>query len=806
MLISLALCLAFAPDPALDARVEALLRQLTLEEKISLSDGLGFSVRPMPKIGLPELKMVDGPVGTRNDGPTTAYPAGVTLASTFNVNLATRFGTAIGRDARARGVHFWLAPGVNLARIPQNGRNFEYFGEDPFLAGRMATDLVRAVQAMEVAATVKHYVANDHEADRNADSSEVDERVLREVYLRPFEMVVKDGGAWALMTGYNLVNGVHMSEHDFLVNQVLKKEWGFRGVMMSDWGGTHSILPAALGGLDIEMPTGYHLNVKNLVPLVKDGSLPLAVVDDKARRIIRTTLALNWDRRAQTPPNVPLNDPRNAQEALAVAREGIVLLQNQRNTLPLDRAKVRQILIVGPNASVPVTGGGGSSYTTAINPISVEAGIRQAAPNATIKVMASTGTITAKSMAYPPVTTANGEPGWKMEVFRGKDLTGSPIGTRTVPQIDFRWGNGGPDGLTDAFSVRWTGTLRVPQDGTYRLVANTDDGVRLWVDGKPLMNDWVDRGAALSEATIRLRANVAVPVVIEYYDTWGEAVAQFGMEPVTNDTAFAQAIAEADVIVAAVGFNPGMEGEGFDRPWTLPKSQEDLLKLVTASGKPVVVAMNSGAGIDMRAWQPKAAAILQVWYPGVNGNQALAEIIFGDTNPSGKLPTTFPSTLDGTYYASAYPAVQKRLPYTEGLFMGYRWFDANRKAPLFPFGHGLSYTRFALGDLKVARTGTTTKVSVTVRNTGQRAGKETVQVYVEPPKGNLIRPVRELRGFAKVDLAAGQTKVVTVTLRPDAYALWDPKLKGWQTPPGRYAIAVGTSSRSLPLRSPVQIK
>ncbi|CAN5583456.1 glycoside hydrolase family 3 C-terminal domain-containing protein [soil metagenome] len=773
-----------AQDPV-EKRVEDTLAKMTLDEKVGMISGTdGFYIRGIERLGLPRLKMSDGPAGVRNYGPTTAYPAPVSLAATWDPALAQQFGVAIGRDARSRGVHIWLGPGMNLDRSPQNGRNFEYLGEDPWLASRMAVGIVKGVQSQGVVATIKHYVANDHEDDRNNDSSDVDERTLRELYLRPFEASVKEGGAWALMSSYNLVNGVHMSENATLINEVLKKEWGFQGVHMSDWGGTHSTVAALKNGLDLEMPGGDWFRLDQVKPLVEKGEIPQATIDDKVRRILRMEFAMGFPDRPQEDATIPKDDPANAEKALQIAREGIVLLKNEGNLLPLKPEG--KVILVGPNASAAVTGGGGSAYTRPFASVTVADAIKARAKGEV--VVRASEAATEKAFAFSDFS------GVKAEYYANRDLSGTPKATLDVaaPNLTNLPAGIGPND----YSVRWTGKFNAAQAGAYLLTTKSDDGVRLWVDDKPIIEEWHDRGADTDVRSIRLTAG-SHTFRLEYYQRRGLAALQFGLlsldEVVRSNTP--ENLGKDDTVIACVGFNSQMEGEGFDRPFALPMEQQLMLDAITSRTRNVVIVVNSGAGVDLSPWANKVRGIVQAWYPGQNGNTALAEILYGDTNPSGKLPTSFPLHLEGTYYADAYPAKDHRMPYSEGLLMGYRGLDRADIRPLFPFGFGLSYTKFKFSDLQA----NPAEVKVTVENTGSRAGAEVVQVYLGRDKTPADRPLRELKSFARVTLAPGEKKTVSLPLDPSWLSIWDPATKSWRRDLGKVRVWVGSSSRDLPL-------
>lgn len=779
-------------------RVEAILRLLPIERKIDLLGGNGIYDAPGDETaGIPSLRFSDGPVGVRNFGKTTAYPAGACLAATWDTALARRFGDSVARDSRARGVHVWLGPGVNLARVPQNGRNFEYLGEDPILSGTMAASIIGGVQAGGVSACVKHFVANEHESDRNNDSSDLDERTLRELYLLPFQMAV-EAGVGTVMTSYNLVNGVHMSENQRLINGVLKGEWGFPGLVMSDWGSTYTPEGVVRAGLDLEMPSGVMMSRAKLLPLLRSGAITEAQIDDKLRRRMRLIQRFGFDTRRGPDDSIPKDDPKSAATALQIAREGVVLLKNANGTLPLDRSKLRRILVVGPNAKPPATGGGGSSYTEGFDVVDLVSALRKISGGVRIEYVPFD--ITPRS---PVPFEYGGSPGWAAEYFPTRDFKGTPLRRRDI-KIDFDWKDASPETSIpiDDFSVRWTAELTPRKTERYLISATSDDGVRVFVDERKVLEYWGERGVATDTTAIRLQGGKRVKLRVEYFERGGQAVCQFSMTPISEMLAGAlpeQKAREADAIVVAAGFNASMESEGFDRSFDLPLQQEMLINRAVALNPRTVVCMNSGAGVNMSAWVKEAGAIVQAWYPGQNGNQALAEILFGDTNPSGKLTTTFPLRLAGTYYSDAYPSKGRRMPYREGLLMGYRWFDAKSKQPLFPFGFGLSYTRFALSDLRLRRGEKAITAEISVRNTGRKAGAEVAQLYVDsvPEAG---RPPRELKGFARVELAPGEQRRVRIEVPYASLRTWDTSRSAWSARTGAVRIRVGTSSRDLPLR------
>jgi len=700
-----------APSP--ERRVEQWLAKMTLEEKIDYVGGdRDFFIRAVASLGIPEIKMSDGPSGCRNWGPSTAYPAAIALSASFDSSLAERVGQSIARDCRARGVRILLAPGVNIQRSPLNGRNFEYLGEDPFLAGTTAAAYVRGVQGEGVVATVKHFAANNQEWDRRGISSEVDERSLREIYLPAFERTVREGHVGAVMTAYNLLNGTYCSEHPWLLRKVLKDQWGFPGIAMSDWHAVQDAAGAANAGLDLEMPEARYMNRDKLIPLIREHAVDSAVIDDKVRRILRTILAAGFLESAAKRDDVPLDDPKSSSVALEEARHSIVLLKNSHDLLPLDRAKIKRIALIGPNATPAVVGGSGSAFVSPFHAVSLLDGLTRAA--------------------------------------RGIEVDYHP----GVQHISER-------------------------------AAGAKGGV-----GSDARRDSLEGGAEVS--AIARRAD-AVVVAVGFGQSADSNSAQTAFEPFWPPPWARQA-----------GL---VEAENSDRPFELPAPQLETLRLAVAANPRTIVVVNSGGGVDVQPFADRAAALLWAWYPGQEGGRAIADVLFGEVNPSGKLPVTFAKRY-ADYPSAPYYNVDggKKTPYTEGVFVGYRGFEAARIEPAFPFGYGLSYTSFGYADLRTSTSADgSARAVLTVTNRGTRAGEEVVQVYVAPPKTGVPRPPKELKGFARVSLAPGESQSISLTLEPRAFAFWDDQQKCWTVTAGAYEILAGASSADIRLRQSIDV-
>ena len=814
-----------------EGRVDSILRQMTLEEKIDYIGGVNdFYVRAVPRLGLPALKMADGPVGIRNYGPSTALAGGIGLAASWDPEMAHRVGKILGEDARARGVHFLLGPGVNIYRAPMNGRNFEYFGEDPFLASRTAVAYVEGVQSKGVCATIKHFMGNNSEYDRHNVDSIIDERTMREIYLPTFEAAVQEAHVCSIMDSYNLTNGEHMTQNNYLNNQVAKKDWGFDGIMMSDWNSTYDAIAAANGGLDLEMPSGKFMNRENLLPAIKAGKVSEATIDEHVRRILRTAIRFGWFESGyqQTDLSISRYNLEGREVSLEAARASMVLLKNEGNLLPLDKSSIKTLAVIGPAAYPPSPVGGGSAQVRPFSSVSYLEGLANYL-SGRAKVVYSTGVPTLSDMAEGTAfSTESPGPvkglqvghkpaaGLKGEYFTSLDLSGPVRDSRTDKHLNF-----GPDHpLGEDFeSARWTGYYIAQEAGPYHVFLQNlgeEGGARLFLDEKLIFDEWKIWRALLDDRVIDLSAGPH-KIRVEAYrkENWNGPGLRLGIVatsavvlPEARDLA-----AKADAVVVAAGFDPMIESEGADRSFRLPTGQDELIQAMFAANKKVIVVVTAGGAVDASAWADRTPALLQGWYSGQEGGTALAQLLFGDYSPSGKLPISYDRRLEdnaayNTYY---YPgASDKRVKYSEGIFLGYRAYDKNGINPLFPFGFGLSYTTFAYQNLAVSPPSFSGDAPVTVTfditNTGQRKGAEVAQVYVGDKHSSVPRPMKELKGFAKVELNPGETRHVSVTLNRRSFSYYDVKKDSWTAQPGDFDIYVGRSSAQIELTGKVTLQ
>jgi beta-glucosidase len=818
-----------------EARVNQILSQMTLDEKLSYIGGTGFfDIKPIPVPGLqvpinPQIFQTDGPLGVRRNSPGIRFASGLTLAATWNRSLAQEVGIAMGRDTRTRGYFTILGPGMDFYRLPLGGRNFEYMtGEDPFLGGQLVPKVIQGIQSQGVWACAKHYVCNDLEENRTNVQILVHERPLREIYLPPFEAAVKDGHVATVMSAYNGVNGFFCSEDSFLLDQVLKKEWGFRGLLMSDYNAIHDGLSAALNGCDLDLPAGNFMNSKVLSPFIP-APLSVATIDDKVRRILREVVSYGFLDRQQLDPTIPLDDPVSETTALNEAREGIILLKNKGNLLPLSE-QVHSIAVVGPFAQGAPPTGFGSSYVTPISFVSVLEGIQnEVAPGTTVDLI-STNTLDPENASWGFVN-ANGElqQGLQAEYFTSNDLSGTRAVARVDNHLNFDWDvNPIPVSQNQGgFSARWTTQVRPTISGDHVFKVRGDGGLRLIVNGQILFDNFnsptlppVGYGPTPAySAKIALQAGQVYTVEIDYRRVsfalggggFFDSFEQGGLTGVQASWASLEAppnFAKYDAVVICAGISNEYEGEGEDRAFTLPEFQDELIKNLSKVNPRTIVEFYGGGNFDSTQWINQVAALIETFYPGQNGGQALAEILFGDVNPSGKLPVTFEKQItDNPAYATFPPAINTHpdaIAYDEGVFVGYRGYEHNHVQPLFPFGFGLSYTNFSFSNVKIAPTtwngaGEIT-VSFVVTNTGKRAGAEVAQLYVGQQNTTISRPIKELKGFQKVFLEPNQSQTVTLKLNQRSFAYFNESTGQWDALPGKYNVLVGSSSRDSDLK------
>lgn len=700
-----------------EARVADLLHRMTLEEKVAMLAGSGWmESQPNVRLGIPAIKMADGPMGIRSwQGSSsvtnaanalrvtsTAFPAGLAMAATWDPELIQQQGKVIGQEVKALGRDMILGPTVNIARQPLWGRNFEGYGEDPYLASRLVIGYIKGVEGEGVIATVKHFAANNQEFERHRIDEKIDERTLQEIYFPAFQAAVQEARVWAVMSAYNKVNGQYCAENAYLLRDVLKKQWGFKGFVISDWGSTYSTAATINAGMDLEMPGGDPMKAwfarpqtqadgngagwltpEKVLPAISSGQIPAAAVDDNVSRMLRVMFAAGLFDKPHAGGGA-VDTPEQRTVARTAATESIVLLKNSGDVLPLAKS-IRSIAVIGPNAAVARTGGGGSSLVRPNYAIAPLDGIRERAGN----------------------------------------------------QVQVRYQQG----------------ASIPGE---------------------------DASKDSPAARAQLRQDAA------------------------------SAAATADAAIVVVGNAPSVESEGFDRrTLSLPEGQDELIQAVAKANKKTIVVIDAGSPVAMDSWIEQVPAVAMMWYGGQEGGHAIASVLFGDFTPSGKLPVTFPRKIEDTPAWGHYPGANLHTEYAEGIYVGYRHYDRGDIAPLFPFGHGLSYTRFDYSDLKVTPDkigpGRRVEVSLTVRNSGARAGAEVVQLYLHQVKSSVDRPPQELKGFRRVMLTAGQSQTVTMTLDPRAMSFYSLAKHAWVAEPGAFEVLVGASSRDIRLKGTFEL-
>ena len=805
--------------PDVEARLEALLQAMTLEEQVALLAGADFwTTVPIERLNIPAIKVSDGPNGARGGGSliggvtAACFPIGISLAATWNTALVEQVGQALAEETQSKGARVLLAPTVNIHRSTQNGRNFECYSEDPFLSARMAVAYIKGLQSKGVAATVKHYAGNESEFQRMTINSEIDERPLREIYLPPFEAAVKEGQVWAVMNAYNKVNGMFAGDHPTLLRSILKEEWGFDGLVMSDWFAAHS-LTSVESGMDLEMPGPARERGDKLVQAVRAGQVSADAVKESARRVLRLIAKVG----AFDDPVIPDEQADDRPEHRALIRqagaEGIVLLKND-GILPLDPNAPHTLAIIGPNAKTAQIMGGGSAQVNAHYRVSPYDGITaQVGP--TVELGYELGCTNHK---YLPLLRER----FTMDYFNSLDLSGAVVAHTETIDSEIMWLHDVPPGVNrTAFSTRLT-TQFTPDTGGEHQFSLVSAGLsRLFVNGQLVVDNWTAWqpgesyfGGGSNEVigTIALEADEPVEVTIEYAcpetGALGVRAVRAGVFLPLGDEAIERAVALAaasDVAVLFVGLNGEWDTEGQDRPhMDLVGHQNELISRVAEANPRTIVVLQTGAPVTM-PWLNQVAGVLQAWYPGQECGNAIADVLFGQVNPSGKLSQTFPQRMEDNPAYINYPGENGRVRYGEGIFVGYRYYDKKNVEPLFPFGFGLSYTDFAYANLRLSATAIapneTLSVSIEVTNTGQRTGQEIVQLYVRDVTASLARPPKELKGFAKVSLTPGETKTVTLTLDRTALAFWDDARQAWVAEAGEFEVLVGSSSQAIEARA-----
>ncbi len=797
-----------------------LLSHLKPKEKLEMLGGCVMSTKSIPRLGIPSLRMDDGPLGVRW-GHATSFPCGIALASTWDTAIVRKIGQGIGKEVRGKGRNIILGPNLNIARNPLNGRTFEGFGEDPYLTSQMGVSYIKGVQEEGVGATAKHFVANSQEFHRHTIDEKIDERTLREIYFPAFKAAVQKAKSVAVMAAYNQVNGEFCSANHFLLNTVLRKEWGYKGLIMSDWGAVHSTFPTVNNGLDLEMPTGKYLNATTILPVIQSGKVKISTINSKVNDILEAEFRLHVLPEMKFPQRLTdslLNAPTTKKTALQAAVEGIVLLKNKNHLLPIKIKKGMRIAIIGPNAAYARTVGGGSAEVQSVFSVSPLAALQKLLRGkATLQYLP--GILfqhlqpVKRQYFYLPDGSKNG---LRVEFYNNDNFEGKPI-VAEATQIDYRQGGAqeSPNPkFKGPFTARWLGKIKAPVSGTYTFSMRSRGPFILYIDNKKLIEQ------NKQGFQIKLQKNKLYDLKIEYHgqpynpNKGTSLLLQLNWR-YPQKTSIKQAVlaaAHSDIALIFVGTDAHFESEGFDRPnLNLPANQDELIKKVAEANKNTVVILTTGAPVVMNKWIDKVPAVLETWFDGEYIGTAISRILLGEENPSGKLPITFAQNWNQEPPAILhYRKNDSVLTYSDGIYVGYRYFDTKNIKPQFPFGFGLSYTTFKYGDLKIISDTMNNKISVdvsfSVSNSGKRSGTEIAQLYVHERNPKIDRPFKELKGFARILLKPGEAKTVHIKLNKEAFHYFNPKTKEWVVDPAVFDILVGSSSRNILLSGQVNLR
>jgi beta-glucosidase len=798
--------------------IEKLLDQMTLEEQVSLLSGEDiWSLPAIDRLGIHKLRVTDGPNGARGSGTilsettAAAFPVGIALGSTWNPELTHDIGRAIAQEVKSKCAHASLAPTVNIQRTVTNGRNFECFSEDPELTAALATAYIQGQQEEGVASVIKHFVANESEIKRTTSSSEVDERTLREIYLRPFEDAVKKADVWAVMSSYNKLNGTYTAENHWLLSEILRGDWGFDGAVMSDWYGSRSTAPTINAGLDLEMPGPTRDRGEKLIAAVNRGEVSPETLRERARNVlglIVRTGAINDER-----PFIEVSNDLPEHRALIrkAGAEGSVLLKNENSLLPLNKKTCGKIAVIGPNAKVAQIMGGGSAQLTPHYSISPWQGLVN-------KVGENHLTFAEGCSNYRFEPLYKGE--ISIEFFPNQELAGKPVYQETIKAGLAFWDSGFAGNKVSIlhFSARMKTTYQPPETGTYQLGFHCAGLAKLYVNGELVINAWdkwqkgrtfFEEGCDEIIAQLQLEAGKSYDIQIDFrnrqpdnliHSAWRLGISQ----PLTSKEIeqAADCAQSADVTVVFVGRSGEWDTEGSDlENITLPGRQNELIEAVLLANPNTIVVLQTGGPVEL-PWIEKAPAVLQAWYPGQECGNAIADVLFGDQEPSGRLPQTYPKRwADNPTYTDnplVYPGIDSRVKYAERLNIGYRHYDHHGIEPLFPFGYGLGYTDFRLSDMSVHVTEhNRVEVQVNITNIGTRSGSTVVQLYTSEINPRIERPVKELKAFTKPSLNAGQSKTLHFTLGHRDFAYCDLEHRGWRIDAGEFQIALGFNARDI---------
>jgi beta-glucosidase len=818
---------------SVEQRVNHLCRLMTLDEKADFLSGKSdWYFKGIERLGVPALQVTDCGHGITIVfdkqgnwvGNATCFPTAVGQAATWNRSLVSEVGAALGREARATGSSILLAPMINIKRTPLGGRNYEVFSEDPLLTGEMAAAFINGVQSEKIGAVVKSMAVNNQQAQQEDLMAYVDERTMQEIYLPGFKTAVEKANPWGVMTAYNGLNGHRTSASKYLLEDILRKDWKYKGFVVSDWRAVHGE-ESIWTGCDIEMPgPGKYMTKANVLKAIENKKISVKELDEKVKRILRAIVKTTLLDAEKPSLSAEINTEKHQLLTRKVAEEGIVLLKNEKNILPLDFSKIKKLAVIGPNATTARLGGGGSASVSAFYTVSPLDGLRKVCgPNTEIVYAEGCGLEGNMSVVETKYlqNNQNGiiKQGLKAEYFRNRNLVGNATVTSIDELVNFSWGwaNPKPEISRNGYSVRWTGQLIPPATGDYKLgISAGECGYRLYVNGKLEIDEWETGGKDNFEAhfttskrhiSMRLEEGEPADIKIEFWKRMNRNFIRLewetpGINPIRQAANLAK---ECDAVVIFAGLSNFFEGGNNDRKdILLPGEQNLLIAEVTRANPNTVVVLVNGSAVAM-PWVNDVNAIVEAYYAGQEGGNAIAGILTGAVNPSGKLPETFAVKLSDTPSYNYYHKDSLNAWYTEGIYVGYRHYDKNDVTPLFPFGHGLSYTNFTYSDLQISKKGKNHLVTFKITNAGNVDGAEVAQLYINDVKASEDRPEKELKNFEKVFLKRGETKKVSMELTRQQLAFFSKLKNKWITEAGVFEVLIGSSSRDIRLKQMIQL-
>jgi beta-glucosidase len=804
--------------------IKQLIKDLTLEEKIELLSGFdAWQTNKIDRLGIPSIKMSDGPNGVRGDGnsgkSSACFPCAISIGSSWNLNLINTLGEELASEAKLKDVDVLLGPTINIHRHPLGGRHFECFSEDPFLTGKIAIEYVKGVQSKNIAACLKHFVGNDTEFERYTVSSNIDERTLREIYLLPFEMAIKEADAKVVMSAYNKLNNIYCSSHENLLIDILKDEWGFDGYVVSDWGAARDTVENAIGGLDLEMPGPAKSWGKNLITAINDKEVPEDLINDKVKRILNVA---SFCKRFENPIRKPEmdNDSKLKRKLLKdAAQEGMVLLKND-GILPLKK-NIKSIGIIGPNAEKAQIIGGGSATLVPYHESHPVSSFQNNFSEKTI-VKSAKGCHTYRYL--PEINKSlTKENGFLVEYFNVTDNKNDFISSKVLRGSKFWIFEGfakdiiGTEDRTDIFvkfscayvpDISGEHAFEIFAIGKSKLMINNEEIIDNWTD--PLPGDaFFAHGSSSKRGASHLEKDKSYQIEIQYKFEGNFPAIYIGCQPPDKIDLLDEALniaKEVDEVILLVGTNSDWETEGNDRvDFNLPGEQNTLIEKVLEINPNAIIVLNTGSPVDM-PWVNKAKSILQSWYAGQEYGDALFEILTGLVNPSGKLPTTFPKRIKDTPAYSCYPGENLQMSYDEKLLIGYKWYDRKKIEPLFHFGHGLSYTNFEYSNLRISNSDKNNfTCSFNIENVGDISGFEISQCYISFMNCDEDEPIKKLQGFDKTYINSGEIKKIEICLDSKSFSTWDIKNHQWEIKEGVFNILIGSSSNDIKLKDSINL-